>query len=398
MIQKYQDLANRLINAPLSSFKLTNIEKLSMINLYSKKLFGGKIRIPNVVVAGTKGKGSTCSVCDSVIQTSGLKTCLFTSPHLVTPRERMKINGIPITEKEYVDLYEELSLKLKDNQLPMPPFFAIHALMAGLLFHHKQADVGIIECGVGGRYDWTKIFDPTVAVITHLEYDHLETLGNTPYSISWHKFGICTENSKNLTVPQSKLFQKALDQLSEDANLRIRTVSPFWIGKTGILGPCHEENTALGVAAATELLKSMNKRNYDISKGARNASIHGRFQTINLDGIQWMLDGAHTAESIKYCTKWYESSHNNSENDILLCATTKTRDPNVLLAPLTQKKWKKILFVEWFNNMKMKGATGIRTLKEAIKIAKESKPHSILVTGSLHLVGDTLRDFGFDVQ
>ncbi|KAK8885241.1 hypothetical protein M9Y10_040686 [Tritrichomonas musculus] len=398
MIKNYNDLVNLLINAPLSGTKISNNQKLAMIKEYSDALFGKKIAIPNIVVAGTKGKGSTCAVADSVIRTSGLRSCLFTSPHLVTPRERIKINGIPISEKEYVDLYSELQLELDKNKLKIPPFFAIHTLMAGLLFKYKKVDVGVIECGIGGRFDWTKIFDPTVAAITHLEYDHLDTLGSTPYSISYNKFGIYTDKSINLIVPQKEAFQKSINQLISQTNLNVKTINPEWKGKMGLMGPCCQENTALGSAAAEELLKFMKIKNYDVSKGAEKAIIHGRFQVVNIDGIQWMFDGAHTEESVKFCYRWYDSFKHNSEDDILLCATTKKRDANVLLEPFTHRKWKKIIYVEWYNDIKMKGATLVKTLKEGLNYAKQMHPKSILVTGSLHLVGDALHELGFGPQ
>lgn len=398
MIKNYNELVSFLINTPLSANKIPNIQKLEIVNEYGNALFGGKISSPNIVVAGTKGKGSTCAVADSVVRTSGLRSCLFTSPHLVTPRERIKINGNPISENEYVDLYSELQIELEKKRLKMPPFFAIHTLMAGLLFKHKKVDVGIIECGIGGRFDWTKIFEPTVAAITHLEYDHLDMLGSTPYSISWNKFGIYTDKSINLIVPQKGPFQDSINKLISQSHYNVKTINPTWKGKMGLIGPCCQENTALGAAAAEELLKFMKIKDYDVSRGAEKAVIHGRFQVENIDGIKWMFDGAHTEESIKFCCKWYDSFNHNSKNDILLCATTKKRDPNILLKPFTQKKWKKIIYVEWYNNIKMNGAIAKKTLNDALNYAKQSRPKSILVTGSLHLVGDALHELGFGPQ
>ena len=398
MIQNYNELVNKLINTPLSGIKISNHEKLAMIQEYGNALFGGKISTPTIIIAGTKGKGSTCAVADSVVRTSGLRSCLFTSPHLVTPRERIKINGLPISEGEYVDLYSELTIELEKKKLKIPPFFAIHTLMAGLLFKHKKVDVGIIECGIGGRFDWTKIFDPTVAAITHLEYDHLDVLGSTPYSISWNKFGIYTDKSINLIVPQSPPFQESINKLITQSHFKIKTIDPKWNGKMGLVGPCCQENTALGSSAAEELLKFMKIKNYSVKKGAEKAIIHGRFQVVNIDGIKWMFDGAHTEESIKFCCKWYNSYKHNSKDDVLLCATTKKRDPNILLKPFIQKKWKKIIYVDWYNNIKMKSAVSKETLKEALNYARQIHPKSILVTGSLHLVGDALHELGFGPQ
>ena len=400
MLKSYNELANYLINTPQTSGFLSNNVKIDQIKKYAHCLFGGKITIPSIVIAGTKGKGSTCAVADSVIRSSGIKSCLFTSPHLVTPRERIKVHGIPISEEHYLDLYHNLEYELKKNKLPMPPFFALHALMTGLLFKRKEADVGVIECGVGGRYDWTKIFDPTIAAITHLEFDHLETLGSTPYSITFHKFGIYTEKSINFTVPQKPLFQDAMDLLASKYNYKVNTVKPVWTGKMGLCGPCAQENTALGVAAASELLKVLKISNINAITGAENATIHGRFQIYQDNSTKWMLDGAHTPESVLLCREWYDTLNNDSQNDILLCATTKKRDPNVLLSPLLNKNWKKIVFVKSYNHGKIDNnqVQAFDSLKDSIAYSRSLNPKSILVTGSLHLVGDVMGLLGFGAQ
>lgn len=392
-MKEYDQLVDHLINAPLSQKISGNSEKLAHILHYAKELFGGKISIPSIVIAGTKGKGSTCAVAESTLRYSGLKTGLFTSPHLVTSRERIKINGKSISEEEYVETYYKLDSILKSKKLTHQPFFALHALMAGLIFLDQKIDAAVIECGVGGRFDWTKMFDPTVCAVTRLEYDHIETLGHLPGSISWHKAGIFTDKSISLTIPQTPEFHEPLLLHAIHQGTKLKVISPVWYGKMGIRGPCAVENTALGAAAATELAKILGVKEVNALEGAANAEIGGRFHELKKNGIRWLFDGAHTHESIKFCSEWYDSVKKGSNNDVLICSTTKKRDPNILLHQLLDKKWKKIYYVSSYNeSYDLNGSVRTKSLKDAINLAVSDKPNSILVTGSLHLTGDCLKE------
>jgi folylpolyglutamate synthase/dihydrofolate synthase len=253
-MSRYDSLVNALISRAPTVAPVQNVQKLSVMLQYAQRLFGGKVSMPSIVVAGTKGKGSTAAVAESVLRHNGLKTGLFTSPHLATPRERLRLDGRSISEAKYVDLYEYLERLLKKNGLEMPPFFAAHTLMAGLLFRDTPVDAAVIECGVGGRYDWTKIFTPKVTAIAALGHDHLQTLGTTPESISWHKFGICLRSSLNFTTVQLPAFHKALMAHSSESGIPISVVPATYEGEMGLHGPCAGQNTALGTAVARALL------------------------------------------------------------------------------------------------------------------------------------------------
>lgn len=395
-MSEYERLVSSLVNAPMSGFKARGMEKLQVIAKYSEALFGGKIHVPSIVVAGTKGKGSTCTVAESVLRANRIRTGLYTSPHLTTPRERICINGRAISERLYMDAYDHIQIQLKRNGLPVPPFFAMHTLMAGLLYCDGSIDAAVIECGVGGRFDWTKIFNPTVTGITKLEYEHTESLGNTPREISWHKFGVCTQTSRNFTIPQQKDFGDELALHSKNSGINITTIAPKYAGSMGLIGPCAEENTALGIALARSLCESLKIENFDPSKGAAQAAIAGRFHQMKKQGITWLLDGAHTTESILHCTSWYDSLKRQDTNDCLICATTKKRNPEQILAPLLNKKWKRAIYIDSYSkNKKPFACETAHSIEEALTLAKGANPEAVLVTGSLHLVGDFMKMLGW---
>ncbi|KAK8891389.1 hypothetical protein M9Y10_028597 [Tritrichomonas musculus] len=230
------------------------------LKLITRKIFGGRISFPSIVVAGTKGKGSTSTVCESILRNCGLKTLLFTSPHIISPLERIKIDGNNISETDFISLYNDVIRVLHEKELPQPFFPNLFTLMFAFLVlrfkNEKRNDVvAVIEVGIGGKFDWTKFFKPTVSVITRLDYDHTEILGDTPYSIAWNKFGIVTKDSVNFSLPQSSLFQESLNKLSFEKRRELVIVHPCWKKEMGLNGPTAEANTSLAVAASIELIK-----------------------------------------------------------------------------------------------------------------------------------------------
>ncbi len=170
---------------------------LDNINILMSALDNPHKSFSAVHVAGTNGKGSTSAIIASILQAGGLKVGLFTSPHLVSFTERIKIDGEEITEAEVVSLTEEIRLKVESLKLKVkifePTFFEVVTAMAMLYFKRKEVDIAVIEVGMGGRLDATNIIVPEVSVITNISYDHKEFLGNTLREIANEKAGIIKE-------------------------------------------------------------------------------------------------------------------------------------------------------------------------------------------------------------
>lgn len=179
----YSETINYLYNLQKHGIKfgLDNIVKLTSALENPHESF------TSVHVAGTNGKGSTSAIVASLLQTLGLKVGLFTSPHLVSFTERIRINGKEITEDGVVDLTEEIREKISNFS---PTFFELVTAMALLYFKRNGVDVAVIEVGMGGRLDATNIIIPEVSVITNISYDHKEFLGNTLKEIAHEKAGI----------------------------------------------------------------------------------------------------------------------------------------------------------------------------------------------------------------
>jgi dihydrofolate synthase/folylpolyglutamate synthase len=150
-----------------------------------------------VHITGTKGKGSTAIIIASVLQTLGLKTGLFTSPHLIYLGERMKVNDRMISQKMFVQLINMLKPYVDritlNNPILMPTFFEIVTAIAFLYFERKKTDISVLEVGMGGRLDSTNIILPEISVITPVGYDHTDRLGHTLNRIAYEKAGIIKE-------------------------------------------------------------------------------------------------------------------------------------------------------------------------------------------------------------
>jgi dihydrofolate synthase / folylpolyglutamate synthase len=144
-------------------------------------------RFKSIHVAGTNGKGSTSHMLASILQTAGYKTGLYTSPHLKTFAERIRINGQQIPESFIIDFVNRIKPAIEEIQ---PSFFEITVAMAFDYFAKEKIDIAVVEVGLGGRLDSTNIIHPEVSVITNIGWDHKDILGDTLEKIAWEKAGI----------------------------------------------------------------------------------------------------------------------------------------------------------------------------------------------------------------
>ena len=185
----YQDTINWMFNQlPMYQLQgaqaykkdLTNAHKLAANLNYPEK------KLKCIHVAGTNGKGSTSHMLASVLQEAGYKVGLYTSPHLKDFRERIKINGVEISEKFVEDFITEHQLFFEANDMS---FFEMTVGLAFDYFAAAKVDIAIIEVGMGGRLDATNIITPLVSVITNIGLDHTQFLGNTLEAIAFEKAG-----------------------------------------------------------------------------------------------------------------------------------------------------------------------------------------------------------------
>ena len=253
-------------------------------------------------IAGTNGKGSTAHMLAAVLQTAGYKTGLYTSPHLVDFRERIKINGEMIPQKYVVDFVQNQKHEVEQIS---PSFFEWTVALCFDYFKHCKADIAVIETGLGGRLDSTNIITPEISIITNIGLDHTQFLGNTIEAIAREKAGIIKENVPVVLGEMLPEAEKTCSQIAQEKNAPVfkASQSDFKIlPRTDVGGPFTTQNlktvlTALGVL--TKKMPLLNKAL--IEKGLRNAAqitgLKGRMQVLKKKPLT-IADVAHNAEGL----------------------------------------------------------------------------------------------------
>ena len=172
-------------------------------------------RLQSVLIAGTNGKGSTAATLASIVRAAGYRTGLYTSPHLLRVNERIQIDGEPISDAEFVEIYERVESTaralVESGKLPWhPSFFEMLTAMAFEYFASAGVELAVLEVGMGGRLDATNIVDPCISVIADIDFDHQKFLGNTLPEIAHEKAGILRANVPVVLLPQHPQVNETL--------------------------------------------------------------------------------------------------------------------------------------------------------------------------------------------
>ncbi|KAK2594807.1 hypothetical protein QQS21_007495 [Conoideocrella luteorostrata] len=404
-------------------------------------------RMRHIHVAGTKGKGSVCAFATSMLhQYDTVGT--YTSPHLVSPRERIAINGQPVTQEVFSKAFFELwdcftesakkeGMAATDAEGPAskPFFFRFLTILAWHIFLQQQVRNVVMECGIGGEYDATNVLPAeavSAAVISQLGIDHVAMLGETVEEIAWHKAGILKADVKGFTVNvrNQPSVMEVLRSRAEEKGAALVEVNPdeveAWGGVSGHLkGEFQKLNQALAVMAVREHLGLSGGSLQDIPgemvRGLREAALRGRCEIIHQGELTWLLDGAHTTESLEQVAKWV-AQEVQPEEEVILVFNQQERDAPLLLKGFVEavelemgrQVFRHALFtrnelqpqaVQDLSVQEAAAATmrmislGCKTtildnvedaVEEARRLLGEGKG-KILVTGSLHLVGGILQ-------
>ncbi|KEF63239.1 folylpolyglutamate synthase [Exophiala aquamarina CBS 119918] len=327
-------------------------------------------------IAGTKGKGSTAAFVSSIlaqfVKNNGNKSLskvgLYTSPHLRFVRERIQINGEPLSEEQFAKYFFEVWDRLEqaakaDGQDPAAPgtkpvYFRYLTLMAFHTYISENVDAAVIECGIGGAYDSTNVIEkPLVTGITSLGIDHVAMLGSTIGEIAWHKAGIMKTGAKCLTVSSQPEDAKAvLEQVAKEKGTTVEfvDVDPEIANnqiKLGLQAEFQKTNASLAQAVAKQWLTQQGYSTdadagfeAKVRRGLETVRWAGRCETRHETGIQWCIDGGHTLESIELAGKWFASQltttkssstqHVSPSQPRFLIFNQQTRDANALATAL----------------------------------------------------------------
>ncbi|XP_043716526.1 folylpolyglutamate synthase-like isoform X3 [Telopea speciosissima] len=319
-------------------------------------------------VAGTKGKGSTCTFTESILRNCGFHTGLFTSPHLIDVRERFRLDGMDISQEKFLAYFWSCWDRLKEktnDDVPMPTYFRFLALLAFKIFSAEQVDVAILEVGLGGKFDATNVVQaPIVCGISSLGYDHTEILGHTLGEISGEKAGIFKHGVPAFTVPQPDEAMTVLKKAASE--LDILLFNCMSVRDPQLLLP--------------RLIKTCAHHGVHFQKAlfVPNMSVYNKVGTYALPSaepdvdLSWQLILQRVWDSLIHGDKGADDQSTGSIHEEVRDNTKK--DPTSYEGSLV------------FPSLPL----AIRWLRDSVQ-QNQSIRFQVLVTGSLHLVGDVLR-------
>jgi dihydrofolate synthase/folylpolyglutamate synthase len=410
-------------------------------------------RFPTVLVAGTNGKGSTAATLASILQASGLKTGLYTSPHLVRINERICLNGEPIADDDFALLHDVVDRTAErlvgEGDLPWhPSFFETLTAMAFEYFARNRPDMVVLEVGMGGRLDATNVVEPRLSIITDIALDHQKYLGSTVAEIAREKTGIIRPGGIVVTLPQLPEANDVIGNAILNAGARPVNAVPYvplssgpWPVVSGqwqpyavellgemiqvespLVGRHQLRNVALAIAAAEEL------HNQDLDKhgiaqitpetiacGIRQTRWPGRFQVVPAtgDNPEYVLDVAHNPAGAWALRSTLSAAYRDLENGREITMVfgvmrdKAIREITEILFPIARR-----VIVTHANNPRSASPDEIRQaaarVAAGIDVAEAENVASalnqarndagpgglVVVTGSIYVVGEAMRTLG----
>ncbi|OCF31131.1 folylpolyglutamate synthase [Kwoniella heveanensis CBS 569] len=418
----------------------------------------------NVVhITGTKGKGSTSAFTERILRSHipGGKIGLYTSPHLCAVRERIRINGEPISEELFAKYFFEVWERLETDSKPLTPqtpqfpiYFRLLTLLAFHTFLSLDVTATVLEVGIGGTYDSTNIVPkPIVTGITSLGLDHTAVLGNTIEEIATNKAGIYKKDVPALSVEQEQAGD-VLKSIAEKNGAPFEVVPTIPETRLGLPGAHQRINASLAVAMSQKFLKSQsypfapspspNEIPPSFVEPLASTRWPGRCQLVRQGKTTWLLDGAHTTESLRSCGEWawaedrkpdvliFNCSGGRAAESLLgeLLATgartkgvsreelgktfdsvvfctnvtytdghfksdldAKAIDPNDLSQLATQRALRDA-WLKLNPSFRPERAHAVASIQHAVDIVRGLGEKTVLVAGSLHLVGGVMEVAG----
>jgi dihydrofolate synthase/folylpolyglutamate synthase len=386
-----------------------------------------ELRFPSVLVAGTKGKGSTVAMLSACLRAAGYRTGRYTSPHLVNWRERTCVDEEPISTDAVRRMVEDLRPAIEQVPSTLGPLttFEVGTAIALLQFARESVDVAVVEVGTGGRFDATNLVDAQVSAIAPISYDHTATLGTTLTSIAWHKAGIMRPGRPAVSAPQVAESRLTIEAEARRLDTPLEEVGREWRWRASgartriestradfaalevtvnLLGDYQRDNATTAVAALHALRGSFHVSPEAIQHALAAVDWPGRLQVLSARPLV-VVDGAHNAASAEVLRRSLDTVF-QFHRLILVLGLTEGKDALGVLKSLAPRADRVLL-----TRSRHERSSAPLTLEP---IARQSAPRAhitafadapsaldaalaaagpddlVLVTGSLFLVGESL--------
>ena len=355
----------------------------------------GRARV--IHVAGTNGKGSVCAMIDSILRTQQYRTGLFTSPHLVTFRERIRVDGKMISEEAVANGLMAIRGLVREWD-PHPTFFEIATALALKHFSNAKIDIAILETGLGGRLDATNAVQSNVSVITSIDFDHQQWLGQSLPEIAAEKAGIIKPKIPVVSAPQAPDAEKIIRTRAAECEAPLQFVNDSY-QKTpvSLSGEYQKQNAALAIAALRAARIDIGDSS--IARGLATVDWPGRFQKWDERTI---IDGAHNPAAAQILANtWREFFGDQRATLVLAILSDKDlRGVCEALAPIADSVLLPTIRSERATppDELAKVLSAItpslpysitKSIADGLALAR-AKPNPILLTGSLHFAGEAL--------
>ncbi len=400
---------------------------LNEIRVLLEALGDPQKRFRSVLIAGTNGKGSTASTLAAILQAAGVRTGLYTSPHLERANERVRLDGAEISDDDFARMYfrvhDAAQQLVLDEKLPqMPSYFEILTALAFAYFAEAGVEIAVLEVGMGGRLDATNIVEPLISVITDISLDHMEWLGDTIGAIAREKAGILRRNGTMVTLPQHPEANQALGEVATELEVRGVSAVPYMpaadsgdkaytvkaLGADAVVdsplkGAHQHRNLALAIATAVELAERHGVRvtAAAITDGIKKTRWPGRLERISGGGVEWVLDVAHNPAGAWALRSGLRGILNDERPRVLVFSCLKDK-PAAEMAQILFPLFEQVVLApihaaratgmdDLLAAAKMTGtpAAATESVREALQVAGDrAAGGTVVVSGSVYLVGE----------
>lgn len=373
--------------------------------------------MPSILIGGTNGKGSVVTLVAGALRQAGWRVGAYTSPHLVSFRERIRVDGAPITEDAVAMWTERLRPLILARKAT---FFEATTAIAYADFAARGAEIVVAEVGLGGRLDSTNVLTPLVSAVTKIERDHMKYLGDTLELIAAEKAGIAKpgrpfvigERDPALVDVLRREARAAVARLDPAGCADIRVLPPAyeWPGPLGLDGPHQRRNAAVAHGVLMALPAPWRPRREAIDAGFGAAQVSGRLERRG----KWLFDVAHNPDGIRALIgalgalrpprplHALVSILGDKEWPEMLVQLDRVIDRGILtVAPTAAKRgWNAVWLRRWLRDRGRPPARAVWTLVPEFREALDTVQvgaGTVLVTGSFHTVGDVMTALGMEV-